>query len=74
MACDDFLVPPAVLLQRHATARPSPWSALISLLRCWRARAKERQQLAQMRHHAWRDLGLSDLDLRREVNKPFWRR
>jgi len=79
MACDDFLLTPTAAVQRRRTLRQSPWIYLLSLLRCWQARAGERRQLARMgslgRYDAvWRDLGLSDVDLRREIAKPFWRR
>jgi uncharacterized protein YjiS (DUF1127 family) len=39
----------------------------------WRQRAHERRQLASMDARMRRDLGLSNLDLWCEVNKPFWR-
>ncbi|WP_341897724.1 hypothetical protein [Ferrovibrio terrae] len=74
MACDDYLLPPAILAEKRRAARSLSWSALLSLLRCWCARAKERQELARMGNLAWRDLGLSDVDRQREVNKSFWQR
>lgn len=47
--------------------------ALVVLLRRWRMRARERRELAAMGSLAWRDLGLSDIDVARETEKPFWR-
>jgi uncharacterized protein YjiS (DUF1127 family) len=73
MAGDNILLPSAAALRRPAIRPQSAWARLLALLRCWRARARGRHELAQMGPLAWRDLGLSDLDQRREVNKPFWR-
>lgn len=39
----------------------------------WERRARERRQLASLDARMRRDLGLSNLDLWCEVNKPFWR-
>lgn len=47
--------------------------SLLGLLALWYRRARERQQLAAMKDLAWGDLGLSDIDVKREIKKPFWR-
>jgi uncharacterized protein YjiS (DUF1127 family) len=39
----------------------------------WQQRGRERRQLASLDARMRRDLGLSNLDLWCEVNKPFWR-
>lgn len=72
MTCSDLLSVP--LSRETRSAASAAWfNDLIALLRCWRRRARERRQLAAMGRLAWRDLGLSDVDVRREVDKPFWR-
>lgn len=47
--------------------------SLAAILRLWLRRRRERQQLAAMGSLAWRDLGLSDIDVLHEIRKPFWR-
>lgn len=46
---------------------------LLARIEIWRDRAHRRRQLAEMRSSEWKDLGLSQWDVRCEVNKPFWR-
>lgn len=73
MTCSDLL--PVPLSRETQSGKPMAWfNDLVALLLCWRRRAQERRQLAAMGRLAWRDLGLSDVDVRREVDKPFWRR
>jgi uncharacterized protein YjiS (DUF1127 family) len=75
MTCRDSLLPAAALRQDRLSLRRRPWRCFLALLHCWRDRAEQRRNLAQMGSRmVWRDLGLSDAELRREVNKPFWRR
>lgn len=73
MTCSDFLSIPLSHDRESGTIK-ARFNRLIALLLCWQSRASERRQLAAMGSLAWRDLGLSDVDVRREVNKPFWRR
>lgn len=48
--------------------------AVGATLRAWRARARERAELAVMDGRERRDLPLArDFDIRREIAKPFWR-
>ena len=47
--------------------------ALGVLLLTWQQRARERRHLAEMSDHMRRDLGLSEADIFRETEKPFWR-
>lgn len=73
MRCgDDIILPTPARTRRSAPI--GIFIRLVDLLRCWRRRADERRQLTAMGSLAWRDLGLSDVDVRREVEKPFWRR
>jgi uncharacterized protein YjiS (DUF1127 family) len=39
----------------------------------WRRRARDRRQLARMSDKELRDIGCSQADAHREINKPFWR-
>lgn len=39
----------------------------------WRARARERRELALLDVRSLRDLGLNPASVRFEANKPFWR-
>lgn len=73
MTCSDLLSMP-LSHDRESETIKLRFNRLVTLLRCWRSRARERRQLAAMGSLAWRDLGLSDVDVRLEVNKPFWRR
>jgi uncharacterized protein YjiS (DUF1127 family) len=47
-------------------------SALETML-LWRQRWRERHELARMDHRMRRDIGLSNVDVWREINKPVWR-
>ena len=38
----------------------------------WQKRDEMRRHLAQMDHRLREDVGLTDADIRREVEKPFW--
>lgn len=47
---------------------------VIAMLRDWRRRSRERNQLASFDDRMLRDIGLTRADVYREINKPFWRR
>lgn len=47
--------------------------AIAGRLAIWRARARTRRYLALMDGRLLRDIGLSRLDAKHEINKPFWR-
>jgi uncharacterized protein YjiS (DUF1127 family) len=51
----------------------SPLVVLWAVLRCWRARLRERRSLAAMDERLLRDIGITRLDRARECAKPFWR-
>jgi uncharacterized protein YjiS (DUF1127 family) len=60
----------AVSVSRHLmpiVVRP------FELVRTWHERARGRRELAMLDRRARRDLGLTDVDVWREANKPFWR-
>lgn len=38
----------------------------------WFERRRTRQQLAEMPHYLLRDIGLTEADRQRELNKHFW--
>ena len=44
-----------------------------ALLRQWRQRSREREQLARLSERDLHDLGLSRGTVYAEVRKPFWR-
>jgi uncharacterized protein YjiS (DUF1127 family) len=48
----------------------SDWIALIGI---WRRRSRDRQMLAAMSKRELQDIGITALEARCEVNKPFWR-
>jgi uncharacterized protein YjiS (DUF1127 family) len=71
-------------LARHATARlTSPTESrsrdaglarhVLAHIALWVRRGRERRQLMAMNARERHDLGVTDLDVRIEVNKPFWR-
>jgi uncharacterized protein YjiS (DUF1127 family) len=55
------------------TALPALRRAAATLA-CWRRRAVERRQLAEMPDERWRDIARDPDAIRREIAKPFWRR
>lgn len=59
------------------TSVPAPESgSLLALvwhrLRCWQSRAAQRRHLASLDPHLRRDLNLSDTEIEKETQKPFW--
>lgn len=46
---------------------------LIKTWRLWRQRARERAQLAAMSPGQWKDIGLTTMDARQEINKARWK-
>ncbi|MFL6653748.1 MAG: DUF1127 domain-containing protein [Sulfurifustis sp.] len=51
----------------------NPFDRMVATLGEWRARTRQRAQLAKLVPALRRDLGLSDADVWRELRKPFWR-
>ena len=39
----------------------------------WQRRADDRRRLREMSGHLWRDIGIDQMSLDEEANKPFWR-
>ena len=67
--CIDTIAPP--------TATPSfglpPWvRRCMHVLTLWAERSRQRRQLANLNDAALKDIGLTRLDVRSEVEKPFW--
>ena len=46
---------------------------IVGLVREWRRRARSRAELAALDDRTLRDIGLTRVDLCREIDKPFWR-
>jgi uncharacterized protein YjiS (DUF1127 family) len=46
---------------------------IVGLFREWRRRARSRAELAALDDRTLRDIGLTRVDLWREIDKPFWR-
>ncbi len=46
---------------------------LIDVLLRWQDRAYERRRLAQLSDRMLRDIGVDRAEIRREIDKPFWR-
>jgi uncharacterized protein YjiS (DUF1127 family) len=57
------------------TAPSTPFliSRLTGVLRTWRRRVREREELAGMSQAELRDIGISSVDRLWEIGKPFWR-
>jgi len=53
-------------------AKPFALPPISALFATWADRARMRQHLARMDDRLLRDIGLSRLDAKREINKPFW--
>lgn len=47
--------------------------AFFESLAAWQDRAAQRHHLSQLDERMLRDIGLSQADVRRELEKPFWR-
>lgn len=60
-----------------AVARPaaaaSPLAGILGTLRLWRQRSIERAMLAHMTQRDIADMGMTEADVRYEMDKPFWR-
>ena len=59
-----------------AAARPaevSPLARIRGTLRLWRQRSIERSMLASMTQRDIADMGMTEADVRYEMEKPFWR-
>ena len=55
---------------RHPSDVLYTWLERISL---WRHRFNSRQDLADLDEHLLKDIGLDAVQVRNEVEKPFWR-
>jgi uncharacterized protein YjiS (DUF1127 family) len=51
----------------------APLSGILGTLRLWRQRSIERAMLAHMTQRDIADMGMTESDVRYEMDKPFWR-
>jgi len=64
-----------VFMRRMVTGRwPNPFGppAIARLLAIWAERVRVRRQLVQLDERQLRDIGVSPIEVRREIIKPFW--
>jgi uncharacterized protein YjiS (DUF1127 family) len=57
----------------HWRVRDRDDRGLLALLKTWRRRAYERQELMTMSDISLRDIGITRCDAMNEASKPFWR-
>jgi uncharacterized protein YjiS (DUF1127 family) len=57
-----------------ASSTPSLISRLMTKLRTWRQRERERAELARMSQAELDDIGVSPSEHWAEISKPFWRK
>jgi uncharacterized protein YjiS (DUF1127 family) len=51
----------------------SSFASFAKVIGAWRARSRERRELALLDARSLRDLGLNPTNVQFEANKPFWR-
>ena len=47
--------------------------AAVRLVRLWRRRIREREELSALDARMLRDIGVTPVEVEAEINKPFWR-
>lgn len=52
--------------------RPEGWQRATALLRLWKERIGQRHALAMLNERDLRDIGVTRVEVMREVSKPFW--
>ena len=67
-----LLVPPYAAPKR-VTAFFAAIGRIQHTMRAWSERAASRRALAMLNDHLLRDIGLTRVDVERELMKPFWR-
>jgi uncharacterized protein YjiS (DUF1127 family) len=67
-----FVHPPLTYSQPLATERAAR-RGLLTTLRLWRQRIRERRALAELTERELADFGASSGDVYRELSTPFWR-
>ena len=69
--------PDRILLETQWQASPHRLRGFLSGVRAvlseWRRRKNGRLELARLDERMLRDIGLTRVDVDREINKPFWR-
>ncbi len=63
----------AALRSPTAAARPHLGAQLLATLGDWLRRSRDRTALKQLDARLLRDVGLTQEQVRREIDKPFWR-
>ncbi len=58
--------------RRHRIALPHPFAAMARLLRLWRRRLAESDELLAMSERELRDLGISRYDAEHAAKRAFW--
>lgn len=53
--------------------RPGLLARIVSTVRAWRQRSRERRVLASLTERELADFGASTADVYRELSAPFWR-
>ena len=56
----------------HASLRAG-LNRVLATLREWRQRQRSRAELARFNERMMHDIGVSEAEVWREINKPFWR-
>jgi len=51
----------------------NPFERLLKIVKLWIMRSHERKQLAKLDESFLKDIGISHVDAKREIAKPFWR-
>jgi uncharacterized protein YjiS (DUF1127 family) len=69
-----MLAKSAIRLSHNVQIDPAKYcAAVLSILRLWRQRRRERDELARMTELELKDLGLVPADRRSLLNAPFWK-
>lgn len=65
----------ALILQQHQNrySLSKKLFSVANILHLWMARSHQRKQLAQLKAHELKDIGLDWESARAEIEKPFWK-
>ena len=61
-----------ITYQYEFTAPLTETRSVMSTLKLWANRARQRRQLREIPAHLLEDMGISQEALQTEMNKPFW--
>ncbi len=62
-----------VALFKSTSVSDHIWKNIISTLRIWAQRTRQRRQLMELDDQHLKDIGVSRVDALQEYHKPFWR-